>query len=350
MASNKRNSPADASWRINPPSKAARVSNLSRTPVPAHGRPFYLAKAIHQPHPDSKLCQDFHWLPYPLGLLPYDSWHKLHHPAKVHPPLPFRCPTFLVAERLAWDEKLVPISAKEQNEELNWAVNFELGILDPFMEDPEQELGGKNSQTNKFYPYQNEFEMKQALRLIFTSENISDASWSLWASMQMDLQEMFRLGGTKRLGIGSASSKLGTRQKTSEAEEIDLTMSPDRASKPRTSDGPSGRPTPPSSSSEHSTGKAPAIVPGNQVSFAQPHAPGTAFVDKPADLQPSFEKDQSITSYKTLQDFYSLLDRIERTSFVGALFLEAYAERLQRDMCRDCWLKRYIDLRDPACS
>ncbi|KAH8730748.1 hypothetical protein GQ44DRAFT_699794 [Phaeosphaeriaceae sp. PMI808] len=49
-----------------------------------------------------------------------------------------------------------------------------------------------------------------------------------------------------------------------------------------------------------------------------------------------------IESYKSLQDFYSLLDRIERTSYVGAVFLEAYAERLRGDMCKNCWMKHNV--------
>jgi hypothetical protein len=49
-----------------------------------------------------------------------------------------------------------------------------------------------------------------------------------------------------------------------------------------------------------------------------------------------------IISYRTLQDFYALLDKIERTSHVGALFLEAYAERLRDDMCKDCRFKHNV--------
>jgi hypothetical protein len=35
---------------------------------------------------------------------------------------------------------------------------------------------------------------------------------------------------------------------------------------------------------------------------------------------------------------------MERTSYVGTLFLEAYAERLRDDMCKSCWLKHNIRL------
>lgn len=235
-----------------------------QVPAPCSQPTVFKPQVVHQPHPDSKVSQKFHWVPYPLCLLPYDSWHNLHYRANVYPPLPFRCPVcrkerkvnahlrkaYLVAERLSWEDERAAANDRNLNEELNWAVNYELGILDPFVEDAERVPGGKNSQKNRLYPYQNEIEMKQALRLILTSEDITEASWSIWMGMQADLQL------------------------TAKKEEADAL---------------------------------------------------------------------GIVSYKTLQDFYSLLDQIERTSYVGALFLEAYAERLRDDMCKDCWFKRYVD-------
>jgi hypothetical protein len=62
---------------------------------------------------------------------------------------------FLVAERLTWEEGLVSDQDKDLNEELNWRFNYELGILDPFVEDLEHVPGGKHSQVNKCHPYQN---------------------------------------------------------------------------------------------------------------------------------------------------------------------------------------------------
>jgi hypothetical protein len=36
-----------------------------------------------------------------------------------------------------------------------------------------------------------------------------------------------------------------------------------------------------------------------------------------------------MVSYKALQDYYTLLDQIERTSYVGARLLEAHAEKFE---------------------
>ncbi|KAF1845488.1 uncharacterized protein K460DRAFT_366363 [Cucurbitaria berberidis CBS 394.84] len=271
---------------------------------------------LHQPHPDSKLCQDFHWVPYPLGLMPYNSWHHLHHREDVQPSLPFVCPVcrrerkatahmrkvFLVAERLTWEEGLVSTHEKDINEELNWKFNYELGVLLPFVEDAEHVKGGKNSRANIFYPYQNEHEAKLALRFIFMTENVTETSWALWIGMQLDLEKM--LGEHEGSNVVPSSyESLPEEQKSpqlkdnvtllknAEVELIDDTVSADRASEP-------------SASSHHSN--------------------------------------KRIMSYQTLQDFYSLLDRIERTSYVAAWFLEAYAEKLRDDMCQDCWFDHNV--------
>lgn len=316
--------------------EAAAASSSS---APAISKP----AVLHRPHPDSKLCQNFHWVPYPLGLMPYDSWHRLHYRDSVIPLLPFRCPVckverklathtrklFLVAERLSCDDKLVSMNDKDLNEELNWKVNYELGILDPFVEDPEQIPGGKHSRANKFYPYKNELEMKLALKLIIMAEEITETSWALWIGTQMDIQNAMEPEENKSIeATSSAKVSKPARDVAPEAvESIDLTSSPDPASDPTTRSL-HGLPTPPSSSSL-----------ANEDLHKLPVYHGL-----PTAAAPDSPRLQRIESYKTLQDFYSLLDKIERTSYVGALFLEAYAEKLRDDLCKKCWFKHNVNL------
>lgn len=55
-----------------------------------------------------------------------------------------------------------------------------------------------------------------------------------------------------------------------------------------------------------------------------------------------FLKDKTLkpaTSFRTLQEFYSLLDEIERTSYVGSRYLEMYAEYLHKECCNECWIR-----------
>jgi len=302
--------------------------------------------------------------------MPYDSWHKLHHRDDTQSPLPFRCPVckqsrkatahmrklFLVAERLSWDDKLVAMPDKDRNEELNWTVNYELGILDPFVEDAQQIPGGKNSRQNRFYPYRNEYEMKLAFKLIFMTEDLSATTWALWISAQMHLQNMLE-GGEKtdisqsavilppiRIKDERSPTVTPARQRNPEPiEKIDLTGSPEPA--PKSTTGRSyGLSTPPSSlsKSSHNIAGASGFNPkdGLHKSVAAPMA---IFEDAE---RPSTQASppRRIESYKTLQDFYSLFDKIERTSYVGAFFLEAYAEKLRDDMCKDCWFKHNVNV------
>jgi hypothetical protein len=82
--------------------------------------------------------------------------------------------------------------------------------------------------------------MKQALKLLFASDNITNASWSLWIGVQMDLQNMLKVEEQsnsvqpsintppgKRLPLGPSAGNSG-RQKIPEVEEVDLTVSPAR--------------------------------------------------------------------------------------------------------------------------
>lgn len=244
---------------------------------------------------------------------------------------------FLVAERLSWEDEFTSVHDKSMNEELNWAVNYELGILDPFVEDPEHVPGGKKSQANRFHPFQNEYEMKLAFKYIFMAGDITETTWALWIGTQLDLQKM--LGGEQNLTPKSPKKlhedglrtlkKRTTPSQPPEVGLIDLTHSPPPSCKPA-----SGMPTP--ASSFRKAGGSSRSNPSNQ-------AEGASFA-KPPSPPPFFDQRRRIVSYKTLQDFYELLDKIERTSYVGAVFLEAYAEKLRDDLCKDCWLKRNINL------
>jgi hypothetical protein len=285
--------------------------------------------------------------------MPYDSWHKLHHRDEVQPTLPFRCPVckaerkvaahlrkaFLVAERLSWDDTIVSVHDKDLNEELNWMVNYELGILEPSVEDPEQILGGKNSRANKCYPYKNEREMKLALKLIFMTEDITETTWALWIGTQLDME--MAMDSDRDTAVAKASpwtpSEVAPRNAAELIETIDLTSSPDTASNLAAGQS-HGLPTPPSSLSmaTEDLRKAPTY----HGAFSSAASRATPATKSPLVLA----LPQRIESYKTLQDFYSLLDKIERSSYVGALFLEAYAEKLRDDMCKSCWFKHNVNL------
>jgi hypothetical protein len=97
MAFNARKRVADVPCNFPTSSKSPRLGHSDPHPntmlnksVPSPT--IYKPAILHRQHPDSKIGQDFHWVPYPLGLMSFDSWHKLHHHEDIQPSLPFRCP------------------------------------------------------------------------------------------------------------------------------------------------------------------------------------------------------------------------------------------------------------------
>jgi hypothetical protein len=133
---------------------------------------------------------------------------------------------------------------KDLNEELNWKVNYELGTLDPFVEDAEQVQGGKHSKSNKWYPYKNGHEMKLALKFIFMTEDVTKMTWALWIGTQLHFQDMLdgeqdnglpaipsRPESEVQLSEGASKRSKSTHRKTPDLiETIDLTVSPGSAS------------------------------------------------------------------------------------------------------------------------
>ncbi|KAH7396544.1 hypothetical protein DE146DRAFT_614392 [Phaeosphaeria sp. MPI-PUGE-AT-0046c] len=271
--------------------------------------------------------------------MPYESWHSLHHHPSSSLKNRFRCPVcyqeriataharkgFLVAERLAWNDTIVSNHDRGLNEELNRAVNYELGILEPCVANGKNIPGGEKSQGNRFYPYINEHEMRLALKLVFMTDELTHAIWAMWIGAQMSFQEL--LEGSDL--VQNAAESDSVREKNEEGsymasvqvgsldlvETIDLTelLEP----------GPTYR----------SSVALPSAIQANSA-LARAKLTAGSFPDR--------EPCKRIQSYKTLHDFYSLLDKIERTSYVGALFLEAYAEKLCDDMCKSRWFRHNV--------
>lgn len=231
-------------------------------------------------------------MPYPLSLLPKASWQALNRGSsdaicsscgKARTASAHQRKLFLVAERLSWELGTVSFAARSQNEEELWVTNAELGIFEPAVDDQEVVIGGRRSREDGLYPYKQEEEVEFAMRLIATAEMLSEASWAVWRGM-----------------VGRMMTMMQADRK---ADPPDITRSTPRRS-PRKN--------------------------GKQVMEIMP-TPPSSYMDKTT-------TDQPLTcSYDTLQDFYSLLDKIERTSPMGARFLEAYADRLHNETCERCW-------------
>jgi hypothetical protein len=129
---------------------------------------------------------------------------------------------------------------KELNAYLNSELNKELGIGWPTVNDPEHVPGGKYSKINKIHPYCNEHEMMLALKLLSMTDSLTEATWSLWISMQLATEKM--------LGTGEATGSFSSGMMTGRRTGATKTTSHDCASKQPIH--PSRSPTPPLSFKE----------------------------------------------------------------------------------------------------
>lgn len=231
---------------------------------------------------------------------------------------------FLVAERLMWEEGLVSMSEKHRNAYFNKQVNDELGVPNHTVSYQDYFPGGRHSQTNRYYPFNNEHEMGFAFNVVHTHDNLTEAVWSLWIGSQLDMERGLaenRAAGTLLPG-GNTGGWTGPTNMASH----------DHAS---AQDYLSGLPTPPVSSMEEAR-RMNALF-----NSPLPVAHQSQFTAHPANL---LGHSNRIISYRSLQDFYFLLDRIERTSYVAEMFLVAYAARLKADKCINCWHNQNVRL------
>jgi len=211
---------------------------------------------------------------------------------------------------LSWQNGIVSYKQRERNERLNWGVNYKLGIVEPAVEEDAQEPGGIHSRTNPWHPFQTEHEMEASMGLITKATILSESSWKVW----LEMTEAVRPSTGVLARISDSGPGVGQRVC------IDLPAEPTTIAAIHVPDVKS---------------KASAYV-AEQHSRRQPHAGTKA---KPESLESAMANfTTSKLSYRTLPEFYCMLDKIERTSYVGARYLEAYAEYLHNtDSCSDCW-------------
>lgn len=103
--------------------------------------------------------------------------------ARCHSPRPLTThqrKLFLVAERLSWSHKVVSRRERERNEEALWAVNAELGILDPVIDDEDLVEGGRLSRGNEWHPYGSSGEAEAVMSLVSKAETLTGRSFGLW--------------------------------------------------------------------------------------------------------------------------------------------------------------------------
>ncbi|KAI6912058.1 hypothetical protein D0869_10333 [Hortaea werneckii] len=256
-------------------------------------------------HPDSFIqmhWKDHHDVAYPLTLLPKATWTALHN-NKPHGAVCARCrrprhlsphdrKLFLTAERLSWPRLTFGYKARTGIEEALWPVNFELGVEEPVQFSMHHDIfSAKKSVKNKNFPYSDSSEAEMVMRVVEHAEILTEASWELWRNLDQE----------PTITPNYLSAEVFSRP------------SSDRQPLREISDNarPQAPPTPPSSATKPS--KA-----------------------------PESESVSSSSSSMSLVEMYSSLDRIERNSPTASRFLEAYAEKLHREVCKECWVEENV--------
>lgn len=300
--------------------KRQRMSTPSNShkgnPIPKICKPL----ARYKPHAESGVGKDFHSVPYPLSLLPKRTWEALNvgdSNAKIVCPQcgKERAATlhqrklFLVAERLSWEVGATSSKQREDNQIALWAVNAELAIFDPAVDEDEVVNGGRLSQANEWHPYSSQHEAEVAMSIVEKADMLSEASWQIWLQM-----------------VKVKSRESQHDQKTSEMYDTVATSPHSRVLNELSPNAYPHRTSPRKRGKEKASYDSPLSTPPSSAAVE-----GCTTTSEPVKC-----------SYETLQDFYTLLDQIERTSPQGARYLEAYAELLHRDGCRDCWFKQTI--------
>ncbi|KAI6803428.1 hypothetical protein KC332_g14899 [Hortaea werneckii] len=266
---------------------------MKRSTEHGHRIPFDKRPTKYLAHPDSFIQMHC----YPLTLLPKATWNALHN-NKPHGAVCARCrrprhlsphdrKLFLTAERLSWPRQTYGYKARTGIEEALWPVNFELGVEEPVQFSIHHDIfSAKKSFKNRNFPYSDSSEADMVMRVVEHAEILTDASWELRRELDQEATPMLSQSSTNHsTAPSSARPPLSEIDGNTRPQQTPLTL--------------------PSSATKHSKALEAA----------------------------------SDSSPMSLVEMYSSLDQIERSSPLASRFLEAYAEKLHGEVCRECWVE-----------
>ncbi|CAK4032422.1 Hypothetical predicted protein [Lecanosticta acicola] len=297
-------------------SKRARVTLNNTTRSSVKLVEASVPREIFEPHPDSGIGKDFHGVPYPLTLIPKKTRDTLNRGESDGA-------LFLVAERVSWAFGTVSYAARSLNQVALWAVNTELDIYDPAVDEEDVVIGGRQSRKHgKWYPYQGRDEAKLAMEIVQEAELLTPSSWELWKDMaDRAIQSAAKKAEDELVDLTDDDPVIKARRNAPNATTSARTVLQDISP----------------NSNLAQTGAFPAGKAKNM--DREP----TSLHNQPSKRAEATRRDPNVRcSYQTLPAFYSLLDKIERTSPMGARFLESYAARLHSETCKHCWFERNI--------
>lgn len=227
---------------------------------------------------------------------------------------------FLTAERLFLKstDKETDI---ERNQTNTWAVNYEVGIYEPFVE---HNTGFKSKKTldNMFYPFADEFELELVVKLLQrVGEGLSEASLNLYLKILKGIDEIVKVIPPAPVVPPPHASIETPKESGSYVSPAPPASTPLRPSfqYPSVTSGPSSPLAPP--------GQLPLLCPPlNQL-------PSVSHI---------LNRKPPLRSFNDLRELFELFDKIERGSYAAARLMEGYADAIVNEACIDCWAQHNI--------
>lgn len=242
---------------------------------------------------------------------------------------------FLTAERLL-RKPMDKVADIERNQTNTWAVNYDVGIYEPFVEN---NTGFKSKMIleNRFYPFVDEFELEVVVKLLQRiGEGLGERSLNLYLKMLKGMDELARTIHLARAPVVTQQHlphvpvpafvpAFETPKKQKSYQYIPI--SPPVSSPPRP---PQYYSQYPSFSSSPPGPAPPAIYRPPQASTQLPSLP--RILDNKPPLR----------SFNDLKGLFEVFDKIERGSYAAARLMEAYADVIVNEACIDCWARHNI--------
>lgn len=230
---------------------------------------------------------------------------------------------FLTAERL-FLKSTDKVADTERNQTNTWAVNYEVGIYEPFVE---QNTGFKSKKTlnNMFYPFADEFELELVVKLLQrVGEGLSETSLNLYLKILKGIDEIVRVVPPAPVVPPPYTSIETPRESKSYVSPAPPASTPLKPSFQY-----------PSIASEPSS----SLAPLGQLPLCPPPPPA---LNQLPSVSHILDRKPPLRSFNDLKELFELFDKIERGSYAAARLMEGYADAIVNEACIDCWAQHNI--------
>lgn len=213
----------------------------------------------------------------------------------------------------------------ERNQTNTWAVNYEVGIYEPFIEQNTR-LKGKKTLENLFYPFVDDFELEVVVKLLQrVGEGLGKSGLNMYLNMLKGLDEIVGAIPPTPVAVRHPSHSLvPTFETRGEPKSNQQYISP-------------------------TTSTTSPLELSSQKFYNESSVPGTSSSLTPAGQLPPLyrpfhipDRKSPLKSFSDLKGLFEVFDKIKRGSYAAARLMEAYADAIVNEACIDCWAKHNI--------